>query len=174
MLVAGQSSSRGLMEWLAEGCNRPPGLALGRVGPSERGRVLAVCHLWGGCARVFIWLVQAFLRSGFKGTIWQCTFSFLRCENGSDVTPASQLPLWLASCVPPVSQRSFRLRLSPLCSHSLPICFHLPHFSSLPCSRPRLKVVFSGCAKLPLPHSKIKIKREEGAKGSASQTMFPV
>lgn len=80
-----------------------------------------------GCACVFIGLVHV-LETGFKGTIRQCTFSFLPRLNGNDATRASQLPLWLASCVPPVRWCSFRLPLSSLCSHA----FHIFLLSSPP------------------------------------------
>lgn len=52
---------------------------------------------------------------------------FPPCENRSDATPASQLPLWLKSCVPPVSPFPFCLHRSSLCSHSIPIYFNLSH-----------------------------------------------
>lgn len=115
------------------------------------------------------------LQSSLKGTIRQCTLSFPPRENGTDATSASQLPLWLASCVPPVSQRSLCLHLfSPLCSHSLPIYFRLPHFFSLSLFfRPCLKVVFPGSVRLPPPrcYSKIKIKTGGGGGGSGSQAV---
>lgn len=134
VLLLGQSSLRELMERRAE-CSRTPGLTQDWVGRSEGAGhccSLAVCHMCKGCACAFIWSVHAYFRAVLKGTIRQYTFSFPSCENGIDATPASRLPLWLASCVPPVNQRSFCLHLSSPCSHSLPIYFHLPHISSFP------------------------------------------
>lgn len=72
------------------------------------------------------------LESGFRGTIRQYTFGLQPCENSSDATPASLLPLWLESCVPPVSQCSFCLNLSFLFSLSSYLLSSAPFLFS-PC-----------------------------------------
>lgn len=88
-------------------------------------------------------------------------------ENDNDAMTASQLPLWLASCLPPVSQCSFCLNLAPTCSHPFLVCFHLPQFIPLPVFNLALEWFFSG--------SKIKLgeRREWRLSGYVSGLKIP-
>lgn len=117
-------------------------LCRGRALP-YMGSVPLVGWLWMcvhmACACIFV--------RGFKGTIRQCTFSFLSCENGkwrhASITASSVVRKLRATCQTALILPASFFPLLSLTSHLL----SSPPFLFSPCCRPCLKVVFPGSAK---------------------------
>lgn len=130
---------------------------------------VAPCHMCGGCLCAFTWCALI-LQSRWKRKIRKRTISLPPCENSIDATPASQLPLWLTSCAPPVKQHSFCLwSFFALLSPSFLFTFISP-VSPLSPSSSLPQSGFPRTARLPPRrcYSKIKEQREEGVEASLS------
>lgn len=69
-----------------------------------------MCNL--SCGRVCFYVARVCVfERGVEERIRPAMFTFLPCENDNEARLASHLPLWLASCVPPVRRLSLISRV---------------------------------------------------------------
>lgn len=101
---------------------QPEGLEERRAqGISMQGQGTAIQVQFVVWPRVFL-RVCVFER-GVEERIKPAMFTFLPCENDNEARLASNLPLWLASCVPPVRRLSLISRVLSSPPFLLPPCF---------------------------------------------------